>query len=351
MPKINLPVTRYYGSKRKLVDRIWTEIERKELNFDSVLDVFGGTGSFSYFAKQRNKTVIFNDIFKFNSVIAKKLIEQTSNELSIEEAIAMLIPVPGRVYRSVISDNFGGIYFTDSENQEIDYFVQNIEYLDSDNKKASAYYILLQSCIIKRPYNLFHRNNLNMRVNYTGGGFGNKKTWERPFAELFERFIKELNTFCFDNGHENFVVNFSALNCPENADLVYIDPPYFTTGSNTTYHSKYHFLEGLVHYNEIEANINHDKRNKEISINRSSEFENKVNFINELQQLFGRHSHSHIVMSYRNNGKPTIDELAEILRITNINHEVSVVDMGVYGYALAKNNNLNNEFVIIGKLR
>lgn len=66
------------------------------------------------------------------------------------------------------------------------------------------------------------------------------------------------------------------------ANLLYIDPSYFTSESNTTYHSMYHFLEDLAHYNEIEQNINQDKKNKEIKINNFLEFKNKITFLNDL---------------------------------------------------------------------
>ena len=59
MPKLKLPITRYYGSKRKLVERIWNEIELLGLEFNSVLDVFGGTGIFSYYSKVKGKRVVF----------------------------------------------------------------------------------------------------------------------------------------------------------------------------------------------------------------------------------------------------------------------------------------------------
>ena len=41
---MRLPVTRYYGSKRKLVDKIWEALQEQQVQFNSVLDVFGGTG-------------------------------------------------------------------------------------------------------------------------------------------------------------------------------------------------------------------------------------------------------------------------------------------------------------------
>jgi len=348
MPEIKLPVTRYYGSKRKLVKKIWETLTDKGLEFDSVLDIFGGTGSFSYFAKKKDKEVVYNDIFTFNNHIGQKLIEQSSNELGLEEAINLLNRQPGITYKSLISDNFNGIFFTDTENQQIDIFVQNANRLKNNNKRLSAYYILYQSCIIKRPYNLFHRKNLSMRTNYSGGGFGNKVTWERSFEELFERFINELNEVTFDNGRNNIAVNFSALNCPNQADLVYIDPPYFSkTRNHTTYHSKYHFLEGLAHYNEIEQNIDFGKNNNEIQFNKSNEFEKPHLFCDQLGQLLRQHAESIIAISYRNNGIPSIKEIAETVQINRPNSRVEIIDLGLYGYALSKSNSSNNEFLII----
>lgn len=349
MPKIKLPVTRYYGSKRKLVERIWEEIEALGIEFDSVLDVFGGTAIFSYYSKKKGKKVIYNDIFKFNSFIGRKLIEQTSNELTYEEAIGLLYPYPNVEYKRVIRDNFEGIYFTQEENEQIDIYLQNIDFLENENKKLSAYYLIFQACIIKRPYNLFHRNNLNMRTNYSGGNFGNKKTWERSFEELFIRFITELDEFTFDNGRNNLSVNFPALSCQINADLVYVDPPYFNNkGHHTTYHSKYHFLEGLVNYDEIKNNINESKKNREIQINKSDEFENEKTFLEDLERLIMMHQNSNIVISYRNNGTPSIEEIQELMMRCKPFHRVFALDLGLYGYALNKTNLINNEFLIIG---
>ena len=350
MLEIKLPITRYYGSKRKLINRIWNEIENQNINFESVLDVFGGTGIFSYFCKAKNKCVIYNDIFKFNSLIGKRLIEYPRNELTLKEAIDLLQPRYEKNYKSIIADNFSGVYFTDEENIQIDTFVQNIAELGHQSKILSAYYILFQACIIKRPYNLFHRNNLNMRLNYNGGSFGNKTTWERTFEDLFSRFISELDEFTFDNGKPNIALNTSALDCNATADLVYIDPPYFSKkGHHTTYHAKYHFLEGLANYDSIEDNINLVKANREITINKRDEFEKPANFLIDLEALLLKHQQSHIVISYRNNGVPEINDIAALLRKCKGEQKVSVIDLGSYGYALNKSNESNNEFLIIAR--
>ncbi|WP_172283708.1 DNA adenine methylase [Chryseobacterium sp. LAM-KRS1] len=349
MPDIVLPQTRYYGSKRKIVDKIWNIIINKaNLKFDSVLDVFGGSASFSYYSKLHRKQVFYNDIFQFNFIIGKKLIEQNTNELTYENAIRLFDRVPGFEYQNHISEFYNDIYFTDEENNQIDIYIQNVLALDNENIQCSALYILFQSCLMKRPYNLFHRKNLNMRLNYITGSFGNKQTWERSFEELFIRFIKELDQVCIDNGRVNTAHNYSALNCPCVADLVYIDPPYFKKESNTSYHSKYHFLEGLVNYYDIPDNINFEKNNREIIINASKEFEDKLNFLNDLRTLVNNHLDSHIAVSYRNNGIPSIEEINELLR--SFDHfEVIEYNLGKYSYALNKNNALNEEVLFICK--
>lgn len=51
------PSTRYQGSKRSLVDWIWETVHH--LPFDSVLDVFGGTGAVSHMFKNAGKQVTY----------------------------------------------------------------------------------------------------------------------------------------------------------------------------------------------------------------------------------------------------------------------------------------------------
>ena len=62
---MRLPVTRYYGSKRKLVDKIWEALQEQQVQFNSVLDVFGGTGIVSYYMLKKGKQVFYNDILLY----------------------------------------------------------------------------------------------------------------------------------------------------------------------------------------------------------------------------------------------------------------------------------------------
>lgn len=344
-----LPVTRYYGSKRKLITKIWDAFERLDIQFDSVLDIFGGSGIFSYYSKCMNKDVIYNDIFKFNCYISRALIENGNLSLGKDEILSLLNKKEGYFYKDTIEKNYKGIYYLDEENHLIDIVVQNIENeLKNEFEKASAYYILFQTCMIKRPFNLFHRKNLSLRTNHTKSNFGNKTTWEKSFKELFEHFFDELKDIQFNNERNNLIINFSALSCNAQAELLYIDPPYFNSeGSHVSYHSRYHFLEGLTRYNELEAHISHNKNNKEIQINNSKEFESKLNFCDDLRNLISKHRNSIIVISYRDQGFPDIEALKDI--ILEFKNGVNIVNLGEYSYALNRSRKKSKEYLIIGQ--
>lgn len=344
---MKLPVTRYYGSKRRLLDRIWDALSSLQIEFNSVLDLFGGTGIVSYYMAKKGKDIIYNDIFSFNCEIAKALLCSNRGVFTEKDAMMLLQKVDGRTYDNIIADYFNQIYYTSEENEIIDIVIQNIQYLEEE-KKASAYYILFQSCMIKRPFNLFHRKNLNLRTNYVTANFGNKVTWEQSFSDLFIKFTKELNEYQFDILPNVQITNVSALSCLSQADLVYIDTPYFTKNKkdNITYHSRYHFLEGLMNYTDIPNYIDKKKVNLEIGFGKNQEFEKRNNYISELDELISMHRNSIIALSYTTEGYPSIKELESVIR--KHKDKTFICYLGKHGFALNKNNAERQEVLIVG---
>ena len=67
------------------------------------------------------------------------------------------------------------------------------------HRRALAWFALFQACIAKRPYNLFHRRNLDMRTADVGRTFGNKAAWDRPFEVHFRKYARQANAAVFDN--------------------------------------------------------------------------------------------------------------------------------------------------------
>jgi adenine-specific DNA-methyltransferase len=305
------PSTRYQGSKAKIADWIWEQI--CDLDFTICLDAFGGTGAIAYLLKQKGKKVIYNDILRFNYYIGLAIIENNRERLQYEEIEWLLQRHSGIDYPSFVYDNFSDIYFTDEENIWIDQTLTNIRQLDNPYKFALAFFALCQSCIIKRPYNLFHRKNLYIRLAEVERSFGNKTTWDRPFNEWFRIFAAEANQAVFNNGCQNKALNFDAINVTGQYDLVYIDTPYISKqGISVDYLDFYHFLEGLTIYNEWYTYIDHQSKHCRLK-KRISEWTNKVKIHDAFDSLFKKYQESIIVVSYRSDGIPSEMELFDIL--------------------------------------
>lgn len=335
------PSTRYQGSKRKLLPWLWEHLSR--LPFESALDLFGGTGCVSYLLKAQGKQVFFNDALRFNALSATALIANPHTRLEDSDIDPLF--VRGADSQNFIETNFKNIYFTDFENKWIDIVTQNIIKIKNIYKRSLAYYCLFQSCIAKRPYNLFHRANLYMRTASVKRSFGNKTTWDKPFPEHFRTFAKEANQAIFDNKKDNQVFCLDALECPVSADLVYIDPPYLNKRSiGVNYLDFYHFLEGLSDYQNWHQYI--DKKYKHRPYQKKySPWLDKSAIDQAFEAIFARFSQSILAVSYRSDGIPSIEELIQMLQ--RLKKKVTCVEQKNYQYALSKHP--SNEVLLIGE--
>lgn len=328
----DFPSTRFQGSKRKMVDWIWSNVS--DLKFDTVLDVFGGTGAVSHLFKRMGKAVTYNDKLLFNWNIGYALIQNSTLALPPKEIQNLLIKHQDIAYPTFIQETFENIYFTHQENVWLDQAIYNIDhFLNNPVKQAIARFALFQACIIKRPYNLFHRANLYMRSAEVERSFGNKVTWDTPFEVHFKNFVDEANTAIFSNGRNNIALHLDALETPIGADLVYIDPPYLNAkGVGVDYRDFYHFLEGLVHYDEWDTLIDYDSRHKRLIPERSVWNNNKTIY-EAFEELIERHQKSILVVSYRDDGFPTKMALINLLK----RYKTHVYDIKqAQKYALAK---------------
>lgn len=306
------PSTRYQGSKRNLIDWIWENV--CDLTFDSVLDVFGGTGVVSHLFKNAGKQVIYNDVLHFNHQIGLALIENRHMTLS-EDDIEDILSIEGGDYPNFIARTFHDIYFTDAENEWLDRVVTNIRTrIDNPYRQAIAFFALFQACLIKRPYNLFHRANLYMRMARVERSFGNKTTWDTPFDIHFRQFVQEANAAVFDNGQPNRAIQCDGLETVQGQDLVYIDPPYLNRkGVGVDYFGFYHFLEGLVDYDHWHANVDYSSKHRRL-LPQKSIWNSPHTIADAFDSLFARHQGSILVVSYRDDGIPTKSELVALLR-------------------------------------
>lgn len=350
------PVTRYQGSKRKIVQ--WIYEKTKDLKFQTVLDGFGGSATVSYLFKKMGKQVTYNDKLRFNFIIGKALIENQDVKF-LNEDLVTLKGKHGYVnYSNVIQRNFKEIYYLKNENRWLDLIAPNVVQMNHyhppvlDYKKAIAHYALFQACLIKRPYNLFHRKNLNIRTADVERNFGNKATWDRPFPFYLKKFIDEANSLVFDSRVECRSSNKSIFDLDElEYDVVYLDPPYLrknVSPTSSNYLSFYHFLEGLSMYHEWEHFIDYQKAHlplKEIA--NQNDFTN-ANVKEKFEEMIYKFRRSKIILSYKKGGNPSVDYLIKLMKKIKGNATTASIQ---YSYALNKQNGdakFNREVLIIG---
>ncbi len=337
------PSTRYQGSKAKLAEWIWSQIAG--LDFKTSLDAFGGTGAVAYRLKQAGKSVTFNDLLTFNHYIGVALIENAQTVLTPSEIDWILTRHADVDYPTFVQDTFSGIYFTDDENAWIDQTITNIRRLTDPFKLALAFFALCQACIIKRPFNLFHRKNLYIRFAAVERSFGNKTTWDKPFEHWFREFALEANQAVFDNGQANEALNLDVFEVSGDYDLVYIDPPYISRrGVGVDYHGFYHFLEGLTMYGEWRHHINYRTKHRRLK-QINSPWIDKGQIVHAFERLFEKFQESILVVSYRSDGIPSEMELTSLLK--RYKASVRVEHYGSYRYVLSTNSD-SKELLLIG---
>lgn len=347
--------TRYRGSKRKILPWIWNKV--RDLPFETALDLFGGTSVVSILLKRMGKQVTYNDYSCYNHLTGIAFIENKDTKLD-EKDIQFLLNGKGKS-SDFISKNFKNIYFRDKENEWLDKTIANIFALEDTNigivlqqKQALAIWALGQACLIKRPFNLFHRKNLNLRTHRVAREFGNKKTWEIPFDVAFQRFIGEANFVVFDNNKINSSTRINALEYTNsNYDLVYLDPPYFFKNqSDANYLKLYHFLDGIAQYPNWDKLIDRTSLNRSLKLHPNVWPEKSPEKLTEIFcDLISRFKKSIIVISHKEGSLVSADKIKKILID---NGKKCSIYKKEYSYALNHQNGSshnNIECLIIGK--
>lgn len=337
------PTTRYQGSKLKYVDWIWNCI--KDLKFNTVLDAFGGTSAVAYKMKKNEKIVTYNDILFFNHIIGKALIENDNEKINSEDLDFILTKHKNIDYPNFIETTFDDVYFTDDENKWLDMVVTNIRLIPNEYKKAIAFFALFQSCIIKRPYNLFHRKNLYIRFQEVKRSFGNKVTWDTPFEVHFKNFIQEANNAVFSNCQENISINKNISSIKNNFDLVYIDSPYISeNGVGLDYLDFYHFLEGIMNYDDWTDMIDPKSKHKRLKLEKS-DWSKKDKIESAFESLIEQFRDSILVISYRSDGIPSIEKIKDILILNG--KKITIHESNEMKYALSTKK--SSEILIIAE--
>ena len=324
---VYLPQTRYYGSKRRLIQ--WMLGEFKKYDFNTAVDVFGGTSTVSLALKHIRKKVTYNDLLESNRTIATALLSNelcTTSHAELEQFFESIQPRPG-----FISEHYDGIYYTAAENRWLDGALEGLSRFDNHLKKSEILYCLMQACLQKRPFNLFHRKNLYLRENNTKDTkFGNWATWERPFSVLMSRALGEIHKTRWPSELAPTILPCTdAIDIPADFDFVYLDPPYVPIKKqDISYMDRYHFLEGICMPEKWRDMIDLSKRNHPIPTPKSMlNWTDKKLFKENLFSLIEKHKQSIVCLSYVHGAYPEIEIISEFFKaqfkdVTLLEHDM-----------------------------
>ena len=307
------PPTRFMGSKSKLLSEIWSVIS--QFNVNTVVDLFSGSGVVGYMLKAQGKAVVSNDYMAMSATFTKAMIENNSVTLPLEEAKELL--VAHKESDHFVATTFKDLYYSDEENDLIDTLRTNIAAMKDQYKQAIAMTSLIRACLKKRPRGIF---------TYTGHRYDDgRQDLKKSLAQQFLESVDAVNKSIFDNGKSNLSKHGDAMDLKvENADLVYIDPPYYSPLSDNEYVRRYHFVEGLARdWKGVEIQ-EHTQTKKFKSY--PTPFSTRKGAADAFDKLFKKFANSILVVSYSSNSQPTQDEMVAIMAKYKEHVEVIPID-------------------------
>lgn len=332
------PPTRFMGSKGKLLSEIWSVASQFKIN--TVVDLFSGSGIVGYMFKAQGKAVVSNDYMAMSATFTKAMVENNSVILPLEEAKELL--VVHKESDHFVASTFKNLYYTDEENDLIDTLRTNIAAIKDQYKHAIAMSALIRACMKKRPRGIF---------TYIGQRYNDgRKDLQKTLAQQFLEAVEAINKAVFNNGQINRSKHGDAMDLRvEKADLVYIDPPYYSPLSDNEYVRRYHFVEGLARDWEGVEIQQHTQTKKFKSY--PTPFATRKGAADAFDHLFKKFSKSILIVSYSSNSLPTQDEMVAIM--TKYKQHVEVIPID-YKYAFGNQSdakthrNSVQEYLFIG---
>ena len=333
------PSTRYMGSKNKLLSEIWAVAS--QFQFESAIDLFSGSGIVGYMLKSHGKSVVSNDYMAMSTTFSKAMIENNEITLSPTEALALLEPKHPNDH--FVEKTFQGLYFDDDDNRLIDILRANIKAVRNPYKRAIAMSALIRSCLKKRPRGIF---------TYIGHRYDDgRKDLTMSFRAQFLEAVEAVNAAVFSNGKINKARNGDAMTLKnKKADLIYIDPPYYSPLSDNEYVRRYHFVEGLARDWEGVEIQEHTITKKFKSY--PTPFSSRKGAAEAFDLLFKHFHDSILIVSYSSNSQPTLDEMVAIMAKHKRQVEVVPVDykysFGNQKHKVGDNKNDVQEYLFVG---
>lgn len=242
MPKMEktfkLTNRRYLGSKTKLLSFIHETIEKENIHFDSLLDLFAGTGSVADSFNDGKHRIVVNDILEcnrcaFNAFFGSEEINEPKLKSIIERYNSA-----NNLKENYFSKNFSDTFFSKANCKKIGFIREDInnQFLNNNINQREKDYL-----ITSLLYSMDHiANTVGHYDAFRRGGELNKELLLLPLQVKSPKNNKRNEIYKEDS---NELVKH--VSC----DLVYIDPPY----NSRQYCDAYHLLENVASWKKPEV--------------------------------------------------------------------------------------------------
>lgn len=295
---IQLQNRRYIGSKHKLIEWIFSILE-KECRGNSFADVFAGTGVVSAVAAKHYNEIILNDFLYSNYAIYQAFFNNKSwDKNKIDNIIREYNNISGEdLEDNYFSENFGGKYFSHNSAKIIGAVRDNIEE-NKDNLTEKEYYMLIASLLytIDKIANTVGHYDAYFKKDNVQDDF-----YMRPIDPVT---VKNVSIFRDDTNE---------LVKRINSDIAYIDPPY----NSRQYSRFYHVLETLTKWDKpklhgVALKPEPENMSDYCRVSAKSRFEDLVNNLNS-KYLVVSYNNTYDSKSSSSKNKITLQEIKDIL--------------------------------------
>lgn len=297
------PEWRYMGSKKRLLP--WIHGVLANLDFESALDPFSGSGSVGYLMKSMGRRVTATDFLNVSATIATALIENSDATLGAMAMRRLTAKAPRA--NDFIARTFAGVFYTPEDLSFLDRVWANLPKLENPHQRALAIAALARSCLKRQPRGVF---TIAGDVSHYDDG---RRDLRLSIEEHFREQVEVMNGAVFSNGKANAAARRDAFEGDlKGIDLVYLDPPYVPRADDNCYVKRYHFIEGLsVYWKDMEIM----ERTKVKKIKKLyTPFSYRADAVQAFDRMFERFRKQTIVLSYSSNGYPDLDVLVGLMQ-------------------------------------
>lgn len=322
---------KYLGNKTKLLNFIDSVISTLNLDTESALDLFAGTGSVSGLLASKFESVHSVDVLELSKALT--IVKLNKTPIIQSEIINQFNQ---STFDGFITNHYstkvGVNIFTEDTANHIDGCIELLKKLKNEISEDN-YYFLLNSVIEAAD---FRSNIMGSYESFYKKGW-RKQALQPWIIKIFNNGLSCKNTF-----YKMSVEEFLESN-KKKYSLVYCDSPY----NGRQYSSVFHVPETICNLIDVETK---GKVNKPTTLFKSKfsqkrfvkkSYQDLVNGVSELTNNF--------LISYSNEGLLLIDEIVDILKTKFSEVEIFKVDYRKFNTNRKKDKNIVNEFLIYGK--